>query len=108
MGGDMTKVALFVKHRTRPGKRDEVRKVWERHMRPNIASNPGHEAYFYCFYNSDPDSICAFQQYADLESSQDFLKTESYAAYLRAVEPLLAGAPEVTSITPVWIKGSTR
>ena len=76
-------------------------------MRPNIANNPGHEAYFYCFDNSDRDSICAFQQYADLEFSQDFLKTESYAAYLKEVEPLLAGPPQVTSITPVWIKGSS-
>ena len=102
----MTKVALFIKHQTQPGKRDEVRKVWERHMQPNIASNPGHEAYFYCFDNSDPDSICAFQQYVDLQSSQDFLKTENYAAYLKEVEPLLAGPPQVTSITPVWIKGA--
>lgn len=100
----MNKVSLFVKHKTQPGKRDEVRKVWERHMLPNIASNPGHEAYFYCFDNNDSDSICAFQQYVDLKSSQDFLKTESYAAYLKEVEPLLVGPPEVTSLTPVWIK----
>ena len=102
----MTKIALFVKHKTQPGKRDEVRRVWERHMRPNIASNPRHEAYFYCFDNNDSDAICAFQQYADLESSRDFLKTESYAAYLKEVEPLLAGPPEVTSVTPVWVKGA--
>ena len=102
----MTKVALFVKHTTQPGKRDEVRRVWERRMRPHIASNPRHEGYFYCFDNNDSDSICAFQQYADLESSQDFLKTESYAAYLKEVEPLLAGPPEVTSVTPVWVKGA--
>ena len=102
----MTKVALFVKHKTQPGKRDEVRRVWERHMRPHIASNPRHEGYFYCFDNNDSDSICAFQQYADLESSQDFLKTESYAAYLNEVEPLLAAPPEVTSVTPVWVKGA--
>ena len=102
----MTKIALFVKHKTKPGKRDEVRAVWERHMRPNIVSNPGHEAYFYCFDNNDTDSICAFQQYADLKSSLDFLKTDSYAAYLKEVEPLLLGPPEVISLTPVWIKGS--
>ncbi len=102
----MTKVALFLKHKTQPGKRDEARRVWERHMRPHIASNQRHEAYIYCFDNNDSDSICAFQQYADLEASQDFLKTESYAAYLKEVEPLLAGAPEVTSVTPVWVKGA--
>ena len=74
-------------------------------MQPKIAKNPGHQAYFYGFDNNDKDSICAFQQYADLQSSQDFLKTESYAAYLKEVEPLLAGPPQITSIAPVWIKG---
>jgi quinol monooxygenase YgiN len=78
-GDHMSKVALFVKYKTLPGKRDEVRKVWMRHMQPNIASNPAHEAYFYCFDNNDPDSICAFQHYTDLESAQNFLKTEGYA-----------------------------
>lgn len=102
----MTKVALFIKHKTRPGKREAVRQVWERHMRPSIAENPGHEAYFYCFDNNDPDSICAFQQYADAESAADFLKTDSYAAYLKEVEPLLAGSPQVTSLAPVWSKGA--
>lgn len=28
----MASFALIVKHKTQPGKRDEVRKVWERHM----------------------------------------------------------------------------
>jgi len=100
----MTPFALIVKHQTLPGKRDEVRKVWERHMAPAIAANPGHIAYFYCFDNADPDSISAFQQYASAEASHEFLKTDSYAAYLKSVEPLLAGPPHVTALTPVWSK----
>lgn len=79
----MTALALIVEHKTKPGRRDEVRKVWERHMAPAIASNPGHVAYFYCFDNTDPDSMCAFQQYSSAEPSQAFLKTDSYAAYLK-------------------------
>lgn len=43
--------------------------------------------------------------YTDAESAQSFLKTESYAAYLREVEPLLSGSPEVTTLTPMWVKG---
>lgn len=75
-------------------------------MRPDIARNPGHEAYFYCYDDNDADSICAFQQYTDLRASQDFLRTESYAAYLKEVEPLLAAPPDVTSLIPVWVKGA--
>ncbi len=54
-------------------------------MAPAIAVNPGHTAYFYCFDNADPDSISAFQQYASTKDSQEFLKTDSYAASLRDV-----------------------
>ena len=100
----MTSIALLVKHKTQPGKRDEVRKVWEKHMSAAVTANPGHTAYFYCFDNSDPDSIWAFQQYSSAEASQEFLKTDSYAAYLEDVEPLLAGLPQVTALTPVWSK----
>lgn len=102
----MTALALIIRHKTLPGKRDEVRKMWERHMAPAIASNPEHTAYFYCFDNADPDSICAFQQYSSVEASQAFLQTSRYAAYLKDVEPLLAGPPQVTALTPVWSKGA--
>lgn len=100
----MTTFALIVKHQTQPGKRDEVRKVWEKHMAPAIAANPGHTAYFYCFDNADPDSISAFQHYVSAEASREFLKTDSHAAYLKEVEPLLAGPPQVTGLTPIWSK----
>ncbi len=96
--------ALIVKHKTLPGRRDDVRAVWERHMAPAIAANPGHTAYFYCLDNADPDSISAFQEYTSAEVSRDFLETDSYAAYLKDVEPLLAGPPQVTGLTPVWSK----
>ncbi len=75
-------------------------------MAPAVAANPAHLAYFYCFDDADEDSICAFQQYASAEAARHFLETESYAAYLRDVEPLLAGPPEVTALTPVWTKGA--
>ena len=100
----MTPFALIVKHRTLTGKREEVRKVWEKHMAAAISANPGHTAYFYCFDNNEPDSIYAFQQYLSMEASQEFLQTTSYAAYLLEVEPLLAGPPQVTALTPIWSK----
>lgn len=101
----MTSLALIIKHKTQPGKRDEVRKVWERHMAPAVSANSGHLAYFYCFDNADPDAILAFQQYVSAEAAGEFLKTDDYAAYLQEVEPLLAGPPHVTTLTPMWSKG---
>jgi quinol monooxygenase YgiN len=102
----MSEVALFIRHKTLPGLRNQVRAVWEKHMAPAIATNPGHLAYFYCFDNADPDAICAFQKYTSPEAAEQFLKTRSYLEYLVEVEPLLSGPPQVTSLSPVWSKGT--
>jgi quinol monooxygenase YgiN len=102
----MTSFAVIIKHKTQPGKRDQVRAVWEKHMAPAVSSNPGHTAYFYCFDNADADAISAFQVYESAEASQQFLTTDSYAAYLLDVEPLLSGPPQVTALTPMWVKAA--
>lgn len=102
----MSKAALFIKHRALPGKRDEVRRIWEKHLKPRVAANPAHEAYFYCFDDNDPDTICVFQQYAARASSQEFLEAPWYAAYVNEVSPLLAGKAEINVVTPVWAKGA--
>lgn len=100
----MPACALLIRHKTRPGRRDDVRRVWEEHLAPAIASNPDHMAYVYCFDDADPDALVAFQQYTSREASAAFLRTDAYAAYLRAVEPLLAGPPTVSALTPIWSK----
>jgi len=100
----MTHLALVIRHRTRPGKRNEVRSIWENYLMQAIAGNPGHLSYVYSFDNNDPDGICIFMQYANEEAMQDFLKTASYTVYLAAIQPLLLGSPEVAVLTPLWSK----
>lgn len=75
-------------------------------MAPAIAANPDHLDYFYCFDDSDADVICAFQHYTSAAAAQAFLKTSQYLAYVAEVEPLLSGPPHVTSLSPVWTKGT--
>ena|SRR5699024_6161437 len=100
------KVSFFINHKTLPGKRDEVKQIWEQYMQPEIAQNKAHEAYFYCFDNNDPDTLCVYQQYSDYESSQAFLETTNYARYHKEVSSLLAGEPEILVATPMWIKNT--
>jgi quinol monooxygenase YgiN len=102
----MSTTALYIKHKTLPGKRSQVQAIWVKHMAPAIQANPGHLSYFYCFDDGDPDSICAFQQYASPEEAQAFLFTQSYRSYLDEVEGLLEKPPQVVQLTPVWIKGA--
>ena len=102
----MTKSALFIRHKALPGKRDEVRRVWERHLRPQIGENAAHEAYFYCYDDNDPDMICVFQLYRDHTGPEEFVKQPWYPAYEAEVTPLLTGESEFRSATPFWIKRS--
>ena len=47
--------ALFVRHKALPGKREEARRIWEKHVRPRVEKNPDHLAYYFCFEDGDPD-----------------------------------------------------
>lgn len=100
----MAGFGLFITHRAKPGQRDAVRAVWERHMQPAIADNPGHADYFYGYAADDPDVIRVFQRYIDREAAEDFLGLLAYRSYLDEVEGLLAGPPEVVEVTVMWSK----
>lgn len=97
-------IALFIVHKTLPGRREDVRAVWMKHMAPAIDGNPGHLAYVYSFDAGDPDGICAFQLYASQAQADAFLAHPNYLAYLAEVGPLLAGPPQVKSLLPQWRK----
>ena len=100
----MFQYAVFIRHKTLPGRRDQVRQIWEKHMAPAVSANSDHTAYCYCFDKADPDAICAFQQYASAEAAREFLCTSRYLAYVQEVEPLLAVSPQVIELLPVWTK----
>jgi quinol monooxygenase YgiN len=97
---------VLLVHRAKPGRRDDVRDVWMAHMAPAVAGNDEHLAYYYCFDLADADVICAFQLYVSAEAAAAFLTRDSYRRYLDAVEPLLAGPPEIHPLAPMWTKGA--
>lgn len=102
----MSQIAVFITHRTKPGQREAVQALWQRHMAPAVQANEGHESYFYCFDPGDPDVVCAFQSYRDASAAAAFLRTAAYRAYEKEVSPLLLGAPGVKQLVPVWSKAS--
>lgn len=96
--------ALFLRHRARRGKRDQLIEVWRRHMPAAVGGNDGHEAYVYCASHADPDVLVVFQQYRDAAAAQAFLGDPAYLAYLEESKDLLAGPPEVEAVEPLWSK----
>lgn len=102
----MPSTALFIIHKTKPGRRDEVKSLWLKHMAPAIEDNAGHLAYFYTFDNEHPDSICAFQHYASEQAAKDFLTHPNYLSYLAESRELLEHEPTVMSLNPQWVKST--
>jgi len=100
----MAKVALFIKSKAKPGKRDALRALWEKHLRDLAAANAAQEVYFYCYDNDDPDTFCLFEVYSSAEALAANAQGEAFGAYMAEAGPLLDGFPEVRQTTPMWIK----
>nr|WP_232090855.1 antibiotic biosynthesis monooxygenase [Halomonas sp. MCCC 1A13316] len=97
----MSQNTLFIIHKAVPGKRDEVRRAWETHLTPSIEARQVHDAYYYCYDDSDPDTIRVFQRYADGADPKAFMQGPAYDAYIAAVSPLLAHPPPTTTPRPM-------
>lgn len=101
----MNKKALFIRHKAQPGKRDEVKRIWEMYVRVYVETANGHLVYVYGFDDNDPDVIVAYQLYSDEAGTEDFAKQPWYADYERETAALLVGPSEFRTMTPQWIKG---
>jgi quinol monooxygenase YgiN len=97
--------AIFITHRAKPGRRDDVHGVWKEHLEPAIRENRDHLAYHYNFDATDADVIRVFQLYTSSDAAAAFLTTAAYASYLESVDPLLSGPPDVVIADHVWTKG---
>lgn len=100
----MSTHALFIVHRTKPGRRDDAQAVWDRNLRPLIEANEDHVAYFYCYDEVDPDTVRVFQLYRSAEAAAEFVEQPGYLRYLDEVTPLMAGPPELHTALPAWAK----
>lgn len=102
----MAKVALFIKSKAKPGKRDALRTLWETHLRDSAAANPALEAYYYCYDNDDPDVVHLFEVYGDATAQAADAGGDVFKNFMVEAGPLLDGFPEVYQTTPMWIKGT--
>jgi len=101
----MSKIAVFIKSKAKPGQRDALRAAWDRHLRARAESDPVFDAYYYCYDNDDPDTVMLFEVYNDAAAMAANAQGDALAAFMAEAGPLLDGFPEVHQTTPVWIKG---
>lgn len=100
----MSKTALFIRHQAQPGRRDDVQRIWERHVRPRVEANPAHEAYYFCYDGSDPDVVCVFQLYSSEAAMQEFLSGSWYSTYLSEISQVVAAPPQISPASLIWAK----
>ncbi len=100
----METLAMFIKTKTQPGKRDEVMALWESHLKPRLEANEAQQTYFFCYDNADADTFYIFEYYTDIKAFEANAQQPWFAEYMAAAGPLLAGMPEVGMATPKYIK----
>ena len=100
------KLALVIKTKCQPGKRDEVRALWEKHLQPHSKSNTGQEMYVFCYDNQDADTLYLFEIYSSQAAFGEASQQPWFGEYMAAAGPLLAGQPEVGMATPLFAKGA--
>ncbi len=96
--------ALFIQHRTLPGKRGEMQRIWERHVKPRVEGNPAHLFYFFCEDALDPDVVRVFQLYESDEAMNAFPGGAWYQDYLSEVSKVVAAPPVISPAPLVWSK----
>lgn len=53
----MAELALFLTVKTKPGKRDELKALWEQHLQHRAAENESQSRYVYAFEMQDENII---------------------------------------------------
>ena len=100
----MSKLALFVKVKARPGKRDDIWQLWQKHVKPHVEEADGIEINCYCYDANDKDIIWFFELFKDRADFDAANQSGWYAEYLKEVKPHLAAPSEVIFADPIWAK----
>lgn len=100
----MSKTALLITYRTKPGQRDQLHQAFDAHVKGHVAANPRVERFFICNDDADPNAVQLFELYSDRAALDEVGGAPWLADYNAALEPVLAGKAELAFTTPVWSK----
>jgi quinol monooxygenase YgiN len=100
----MAKLVLIVKTKTQPGKREDVYRLFEKHLASRVSDTEALEVFVWCADEIDSDIFYIFEIYGDRAVQQANAQDPAYFAYLQEAQLLLAGPPDVVTATPIWSK----
>lgn len=102
----MNKPGIIVELNCKDGKRDEVKALWERMVKPHAAENPEVLVSLYNYGAANSNQIILvefFQGQGVLESA---FGEEWFQQYMKEMGELLQEEPKVTSLLNIWAKDS--
>ena len=104
MEASVSKTALLITYRTKPGQRDALHHAFDAHVRDHVAANPRVERFVKCDDDADPNTVHLFELYSDRAALDEVGGATWLADYNAALEPVLAGPPELAFTSPIWSK----
>jgi quinol monooxygenase YgiN len=93
----MSKVALFIKTKAQPGKRDKLRQLWEKHLKPGAEQNPQQQVHVFCMDSTDDDTLFLFEVYSSQAALEAAGQSPAFGNYMQEAMAYLADPPEVAS-----------
>jgi len=100
----MAEIALFLTVKTKPGKREQLKALWESHLKHRAAANESQSRYVYAYDVQDEDVIRICEVYETMEALQENSRAEWFSDYMHEAAALIDGEPEFHMATPQWIK----
>lgn len=101
----MGELALFIRSKAQPGKRDEIQALYTEILAPRADENDAQQVVVWAADQHDPDAFYLFELYTDGEALGANAQSSWFADYMAKAGPLLAGEPEVAMADPRWSKG---
>lgn len=96
---------LCVHIKCQPGRRDDVKAIWEKQVKDHAAKSPAVSMSVYSFDTQDPDAITLFEVLDDASVLTSLYQELWFKRYIAEMGALLAAPPSISVGTPVWIKG---
>lgn len=97
-------VATIVSGRAKPGKRDELFRLFEQHLASRAKANEAQQVVVWMADASDAEAFHLFEIYRDQAAMESNAKAEWFWAYMAQAGPLLDGQPTMKLATPRWTK----
>ena len=100
----MDKIGYCVIIKTKPRKREEVMKLWEKYIKPHAIESKDVLESYYSFDINDPDVICLFEVLSSAKALGESINSKWLNDYKEKISPFMEEPPNVIVSELLWIK----